>query len=193
MSYEEHKRLRRLTSSSINGLEALSLYLTYIEENVKSSLEKWVNMGQIEFLTELRKLAFKVTMHIFLGSECRDYVMEALEKEYITLNFGIRAMRINLPGFAFHKAFKARKNLVAKFQLIVNERRKQRNENLSKQAKDKMDARIGVEDENGIKLSDEEIIDVMIMYLNAGHEVFRTCYHVDYLVPTKAPRILPKG
>jgi ent-kaurenoic acid hydroxylase len=105
MVYEEHKRLRRLTSSSINGMEALSLYLTYIEENVISSLEKWSNMGQIEFLTEIRKLTFKIIMHIFLSSESEP-VMEALEKEYTILNHGVRAMQINVPGFAYHKALK---------------------------------------------------------------------------------------
>lgn len=105
MAYDEHKRLRRLTSSSINGMEALSMYLTYIEENVISSLEKWANMGQIEFLTEIRKLTFKIIMHIFLSSESEP-VMEALEKEYTTLNHGVRAMQINIPGFAYHKALK---------------------------------------------------------------------------------------
>lgn len=59
---------------------------------------------------------------------------------------------------------------MAIFQGIVNERRKQRKDNLSREAKDMIDALIEVEDENGRKLSDEEIIDVMIMYLNAGHE-----------------------
>lgn len=33
-----------------------------------------------------------------------------------------------------------------------------------------MDSLIDVEDDNGRKLSDEVIIDVMLMYLNAGHE-----------------------
>jgi len=105
MPFEEHKRLRRLTSSSINGMESLSLYLTYIEKNVMSSLEKWANLGQIEFLTEIRKLTFKIIMHIFLSSESEP-VMEALEREYTALNYGVRAMRINIPGFAYHKAFK---------------------------------------------------------------------------------------
>ncbi|XP_019424727.1 PREDICTED: ent-kaurenoic acid oxidase 1-like [Lupinus angustifolius] len=169
MSYEEHKRLRRLTSSSINGMESLSLYLTYIEENVISSLEKWSNMGEIEFLTHIRKLTFKIIMHIFLSSES-EHVMEALEREYTTLNYGVRAMRINVPGFAYHKAFKARKNLVNIFQSIVDERKKLRNGYIPKKSKDMMDALIDVEDENGRKLDDEEIIDIMLMYLNAGHE-----------------------
>lgn len=33
-----------------------------------------------------------------------------------------------------------------------------------------LDALIDVEDEKGGKLDDEEIIDIMLMYLNAGHE-----------------------
>ncbi|WJX27606.1 Ent-kaurenoic acid oxidase 1 [Trifolium repens] len=171
MSFEEHKRLRRLTSSSINGYEALSIYLKFIEENVISSLEKWTNMGEIEFLTQIRKLIFKIIVHIFLGSE-NDSVMEALEREYTMLNLGVRAMRINFPGFAFHKALKARKILVAIFQSIVDKRRNERKEKLlpGQKAKDMMDSLIDVEDENGRKLGDDEIIDIMLMYLNAGHE-----------------------
>ncbi|XP_027334111.1 ent-kaurenoic acid oxidase 2-like isoform X2 [Abrus precatorius] len=194
MDHEEHKRLRRLTSSSINGMEALSLYLTYIEENVKSSLEKWTNMGQIEFLTEIRKLTFKIIMHIFLSSESEP-IMEALEREYTTLNYGIRAMRINIPGFAYHKAYKARKNLVAIFQSIVDERRNIRKGYLPQKAKDMMDALIDVEDDDGRKLRDEDIIDIMLMYLNAGHEssghitmwaIFFLNKHPEYLQKAKA-------
>ncbi|XP_061370472.1 ent-kaurenoic acid oxidase 2-like isoform X1 [Gastrolobium bilobum] len=194
MPYEEHKRLRRLTSSSINGMEALSLYLRYIEENVTSSLEKWSNMGQIEFLTEIRKLTFKIIMHIFLSSESEP-VMEALEREYTTLNHGVRAMKINIPGFAYHKALKARKNLVAIFQSIVDERRNLRERYFPSKSKDMMDALIDVVDDNGRKLTDEYIIDIMLMYLNAGHEssghitmwaTFFLQQHPEYLHKAKA-------
>ncbi|KAK7303619.1 hypothetical protein RJT34_14529 [Clitoria ternatea] len=194
MPFEEHKRLRRLTSSSINGMEALSLYLTYIEDCVKTSLEKWATMGQIEFLTQIRKLTFRIIMHIFLSSES-DPVMEALEREYTALNHGVRAMQINIPGFAYHKAFKARKNLVAIFQSIVDERRKIRKGYLPGKARDMMDALIDVKDDDGKKLSDEDIIDIMLMYLNAGHEssghitMWATYFlqkHPEYLQKAKA-------
>lgn len=103
--YEEHKRLRRLTSAPINGHEALSEYMTYIEDIVNIALDKWSKMGEIEFLTQLRKLTFRIIMYIFLSSESEP-VMEALEREYTTLNYGVRAMAINLPGFAYHEALK---------------------------------------------------------------------------------------
>ncbi|KAG8644402.1 ent-kaurenoic acid oxidase 2 [Manihot esculenta] len=169
ISYEEHKRLRRLTASPVNGHEALSLYVNYIEEIVISALEKWDTMRQIEFLTELRKLTFRIIMYIFLSSESES-VMEALEREYTVLNYGVRAMAINLPGFAYHKALRARKNLVASLQSVVDGRRNQMKGGIPSKKKDMMDALMDVEDENGRKLSDEEIIDVLLMYLNAGHE-----------------------
>lgn len=167
--YEEHKRMRRLTAAPINGHEALSIYMTYIEDNVISALDKWADMGQIEFLTKLRKLTFRIIMHIFLSS-VGEKVMAALEKEYRALNYGVRAMEINIPGFAFHKALKARKKLVAIFQSIVDDRREQRKNNTPTLKKDMMDAMMDIEDENGRRLSDEEIIDTLVMYLNAGHE-----------------------
>lgn len=64
----------------------------------------------------------------------------------------------------------ARKNLVATFESIVRERRKEKKRNLATKRRDMMDGLIDAEDENGRRLSDEEIIDVLIMYLNAGHE-----------------------
>ncbi|RZC51062.1 hypothetical protein C5167_019487 [Papaver somniferum] len=167
--YEEHKRLRRITAAPVNGHEALSVYLTYIEETVISTLDKWSNMGEIEFLTHLRKLTFRIITYIFLSSEGNP-VVEALEKEYTHLNYGVRAMAINYPGFAYYKALKARKKLVVILQTVLDERRERRARLGESPKKDMMDNLINVEDEKGIKLTDEDIIDILIMYLNAGHE-----------------------
>lgn len=169
ISYEEHKRLRKLTAAPINGYDALCVYLKYIEEIVVIELEKWSKMGKIEFLTRLRKLTFKIIMHIFLGEESEP-VMEALEKEYTALNYGVRAMTINIPGFAYHKALKARKNLVAVLQSIVDDRRNRRKNHLSSKGKDMMDHLLDAVDEKGDRLGDEDIVDILLMYLNAGHE-----------------------
>jgi ent-kaurenoic acid hydroxylase len=169
ISDEERKRLRRLTAAPINGHEALTVYIKYIEENVISALENWAEMKQIELLTELRVLTFKIIMYIFLSSESSD-VMESMEKYYTELNYGLRAMAINIPGFAYHRALKARTKLVAILQSVVDERRIQKKNNIPRERTDMLDSLIDVEDENGRKLSNEEIIDLLIMYLNAGHE-----------------------
>ncbi|XP_074263117.1 ent-kaurenoic acid oxidase 1-like [Silene latifolia] len=166
---DEHKRLRRLTAAPINGHEALSNYIVYIADISVKSLDKWSKMGEIEFLTHLRKMTFRIIMYIFLSSESEP-VMEALEKEYTILNHGVRAQAINLPGFAYHKALKARKKLVAVLQSAIDERRAVKSTRVAMKAKkDMLDALLEVE-EDGKKLTDEEIIDLLVMYLNAGHE-----------------------
>lgn len=62
---------------------------------------------------------------------------------------------------------------MAIFQSIVDKRRNERRGKEpapGKKAKDMMDSLIDAVDENGRKLGDDEIIDIMLMYLNAGHE-----------------------
>ena len=58
---------------------------------------------------------------------------------------------------------------MAVLRSVLNKRRDLRSRG-SRARKDMMDNLMEVEDENGKKLSDEEIIDILIMYLNAGHE-----------------------
>lgn len=60
---------------------------------------------------------------------------------------------------------------MAIFQSIVDGRRNLKKDDATNtKKKDMMDSLLDVEDENGRKLTDEEVIDIMLMYLNAGHE-----------------------
>ncbi|KAI4365485.1 hypothetical protein MLD38_021466 [Melastoma candidum] len=78
---------------------------------------------------------------------------------------GVRFMDITDPA--------AWKNLVVMFQSIVDERRRQRDKDFSHKRRDMMDTDLEVEDENGHRLDDEEIIDLLLMYINVGHESSR--------------------
>nr|POE59688.1 ent-kaurenoic acid oxidase 2 [Quercus suber] len=63
----------------------------------------------------------------------------------------------------------ARKKLAKILQAVVDGRRARKSSNLSETQKDMMDLLMDVE-ENGRKLDDEKIIDIILTYLNAGHE-----------------------
>ncbi|GJN01131.1 hypothetical protein PR202_ga18370 [Eleusine coracana subsp. coracana] len=172
MPYEEHRRLRKLTAAPINGFDALTTYLGFIDRTVTASLRSWSSSqsNQIEFLTELRRMTFKIIVQIFLGG-ASDATMRSLERSYTDLNYGMRAMAIDLPGFAYHKALRARKKLVAVLQSVLDDRRAATTKGFTRSSSvDMMDRLIEVEDENDRRLLDDEIIDILIMYLNAGHE-----------------------
>lgn len=200
----EHKRLRRLTTAPINGHEALAMYIEYIEDIVVHSLDEWASMKEpIEFLKEMRKVAFKVITHIFLGSSAES-VLGTVEKHYTDLNFGLKSAAINIPGFAFYKALKvrdltsvvlvscfyhlnqilggnrqmmkffiyqARNSLIDILQGVLDKRREKSTENIDPNEKRGMiDLLMEIEDEHGGKLQDEDIIDLLLMFLLAGHE-----------------------
>uniref|UniRef100_M8C813 Ent-kaurenoic acid oxidase 1 n=1 Tax=Aegilops tauschii TaxID=37682 RepID=M8C813_AEGTA len=169
MGYDEHRRLRKLTAAPINGFDALTSYLAFIDHTVVTTLRGWADRGSdFEFLTELRRMTFRIIVQIFMGGADERTAAE-LESTYTELNYGMRAMAIDLPGFAYHKAIRARRRLVAALQRVLDERRAR---GCSKTAApvDMMDRLIAAEDEGGRRLQDDEIIDVLVMYLNAGHE-----------------------
>jgi ent-kaurenoic acid hydroxylase len=168
MPYDEHRRLRKLTAAPINGFEALTSYLGFIDHTVVSTLRSWSSENkEIEFLTEMRRMTFRIIMQIFM-SGADERTMAYLEKSYTELNYGMRAMAINVPGFAYHKALKARMKLVTVLQRVLDERRAKGKG--GRKVVDMMDRLIAVEDESGRRLEDDEIIDILLMYLNAGHE-----------------------
>jgi len=55
-------------------------------------------------------------------------------------------------------------------QGVLNKRRAAATKGLPKSNMGMMDRLIEAEDEHGRRLDDEEIIDILILYLNAGHE-----------------------
>ncbi|XP_062073693.1 ent-kaurenoic acid oxidase 2-like [Humulus lupulus] len=170
LSAEEHKFLRRLTAAPISGQKALSVYHEFMKDVIVTSLGNLSKAERsFEFLTEIRKITFQIIMHVFLSCESGP-VIEIMEKEYAKLNYGLRAMAINLPGFAYHKALKARKNLMKILQGVIDGRKATKENSFLEDKTDMLDLLLDVEDENGEKLDDEQIIDVILMYLNAGHE-----------------------
>ncbi|XP_047151617.1 beta-amyrin 11-oxidase-like [Vigna umbellata] len=170
ISNEEHKRLRRLTTSPITGHEALSMYVGLIEDASVKLLEELSSMSTpSEFLTELRKFAFKIITTIFMGSDVHHVDLGLVENLYRDFSRGIKSLPINLPGFAFYKAVKARKKLTKLLQGVVELKRRS-NSRKRKTKRDMMDSLMEVKDEEGKQLEDEDIIDLLLVFLLAGHE-----------------------
>ncbi|MCO5557309.1 hypothetical protein L7F22_010870 [Adiantum nelumboides] len=166
----EHKRLRKLTAATLNGPPALQKFMPTLQLYITQALSEWASTPHpIALITELRKLTFQIIADIFMackpGERC-----DAVERQYRKLNIGVRAMPINLPGTAYHTAFKSRKALVGLLQEVLDERRALMQKQGSYKWDDTLEVLILARDEVGKALTDEEIIDVLLMYLNAGHE-----------------------
>ncbi|KAJ7962189.1 Cytochrome P450 family ent-kaurenoic acid oxidase [Quillaja saponaria] len=193
LSNAEHKRLRRLTIAPITGHHALAMYIDRIEDIVINSLEEWASMYHpIELFKETKKISFKVITHIFMGSKS-DSVIKAVDNLFGDLHNGLISIPINIPGFTFHKALKARKKLVSILQSFVEKRRVMMRSEKYEEKKDMMDKLLVVEDEDGRKLEDEEIIDLLLLFLLAGHDSSALGMLWSTIYLTENPEFLQKA
>ncbi|KAI3743806.1 hypothetical protein L1987_56873 [Smallanthus sonchifolius] len=157
---EEQERIVKNRPSGQKGL-TLKEYrqMEYLSKVVDETL-RIVSLSFMTFLEAKKDVDFKEVEHI----------MEALEKEFTTINHGFRAICINIPGFAYHEAFKARRRLITTLDGIIKERKKKQETSQGITRNDMLDLLLECEDDEGKKLDNEEIIDTLIGYLNAGHE-----------------------
>ncbi|XP_017624666.2 beta-amyrin 11-oxidase-like [Gossypium arboreum] len=167
ISNSEHRRLRRLIADPINGHQALALYIGHIEDIVITSLEELATMNRpIKFFNEMKTIALKGIAKVSLGST-QDSSLWSMVKYFTELSPGILSMPINIPGFAFHRALKAKKQLV---KLTKDELDERRRKTVAERKKGMMDLLMEVENENGEKLEDEHIIDLLLLILFSGRE-----------------------
>ncbi|XP_060675765.1 beta-amyrin 11-oxidase [Ziziphus jujuba] len=148
----------------------MAMKLGHIEHNVINSLEEWSRLNcPIEILPELKRIVFKVITHIFMDAD-DDPVVADMESLFTELHAGLFSLNVNLPGFAFHKAIKARKKLVKILSYVIERKTKALNKEPEKGKRDMIDLLMGVEDDDGKKLEEEDIIDLLIMFVVDGHE-----------------------
>lgn len=199
ISTSEHRRLRKIATNPIHGDEALTSHIEDIEHIVTTSLEELATMNRpVNFFYEMKKITFKVIAKIVLGST-QDSDISAMVKCYSDLFPGIVSVPINFPGFVFYRALKvklvyviklliyvirltptltilnfefyllqARKTLLKIFKEKVKERRAKAMETDRK--KEMIDFLMEAEYDNGEKLDDEHLFDLLLIFLFAGHE-----------------------
>ncbi|XP_027337909.1 beta-amyrin 11-oxidase-like isoform X2 [Abrus precatorius] len=184
VSTAEHRRLRRLVTAPIVGQNSLTMYIERIEEIVIDSLEEMSSMKHpVEILKETENVSLKVILHIFMGSK-NDYLVSRIGDLFSDMHNAIFSLfPINLPGFAFHKALKARKKLMKILESIVEERRSTMKKDQKGDKEDLIDILLQIDGENGEKLGDEDIIDLLIGLLFGGRQstAFGMMWTLKYL------------
>lgn len=106
ISLSEHKLLRHLTVTPINGMEALSLFAGKIEDILVTTMARWAELGRpIPLMNEMNKVTYKVIANILFGTSVNDDLDE-MESLFYDLGEGFLAIPINLPGFNFHGALR---------------------------------------------------------------------------------------
>uniref|UniRef100_A0ACD5UGY9 Uncharacterized protein n=1 Tax=Avena sativa TaxID=4498 RepID=A0ACD5UGY9_AVESA len=112
-----------------------------------------------------------------------------IEQWFTGLVAGLRALPLDLPGTAVHGALRCRRKLTAVFREELEARK---HTSTSKKYDDVMSGFMEMEDEQGKKLSDEEVVDNIISAVVAGYESTATAIMWAMYHLSKSPTALAK-
>ncbi|XP_058762845.1 ent-kaurenoic acid oxidase 1-like [Vicia villosa] len=147
------------------GAPSIIVYTPNIHKFVLHKEDKLIaEWPTIELMGRTSLLTFENIGKLFMGKEPSP-LLNSLDKLYQDLLLGVRAFPINIPGFAYHHALQCRKKLEDVFYMELDKRK---NENKI-EIIDLMDGLMKIEDEEGDKLSDKEVIDNIVSLVAAGY------------------------
>ncbi|KAI5410482.1 hypothetical protein KIW84_055839 [Lathyrus oleraceus] len=161
-----HTRVRNFVTNAINRPDALSRIAALVQPHIVTALRSWDDMGKIKAKVETQKMSFESIAKLFLGKEPGDF-LNSLDKLYQGVLPGVRAYPINVPGFAYHHALRCRRKLEKIFYMELD-KRKSKNENMVETI-DLMDGLMQIEDDEGDKLSDKEVVDNIVSLVLGGY------------------------
>ncbi|WP_414589537.1 cytochrome P450 [Scytonema sp. PCC 10023] len=177
-----HQNLRKQLSQAFQP-RSLAGYASTMEEITRSYLHKWERLGTLTWYPELKKYTLDVACKLLVGVDTASD--ENLEKVYEIWGEGLASAPIRLPGTKFDRAVHARKQLLSRIDEMIHQR--QQNPSL---AQDVLRILLQARDEEGNRLSLEEVKDNVLGLLVAGHETLTSALTSLCLLLAQHPDVL---
>ncbi|CAH1448304.1 unnamed protein product [Lactuca virosa] len=168
----DHKRVRAALTSFLK-LEVLKQYAAKVDEEIQHHLQThWHGQHEVQVQPLIKTLTFNIICSLLFGIE-RGPKRDKLLPHFQHMIEGVLAIPINLPFTQFSRGIIARTKLVPMLIDIIREKREALQE--QKQAnpldKDLITSLISIHDDDGSPtMSDEEIIDNIIVVMVAGYD-----------------------
>ncbi|EFJ14124.1 hypothetical protein SELMODRAFT_120985 [Selaginella moellendorffii] len=183
-----HQRIRKIVQSSMLS-ETIRDSIPKFESLCRWCLENWNEREFVVTHDETRKFAFHVALSITCSMAPCEESMRLLDS-YGILSNGAISMPINFPGTGFHLAIKVRFHFRSEILTDLTSLVKRRKSDTATTYSDILGSLLASKDDQGTKFTDDEIRDILITFLFAGHETTAVflVWIVKYL--TEHPDIL---
>lgn len=180
---KEHKN-----KSSILRKAFTKQYLTpqvkTIEEVTQKYLDKWEKWGEFSWYPELRDYSFDVACKLFVGKDKSSELSELLK----IWSEGLFTFSPNLPWTKLGRALRSRDKILHIILDIIYER-----QNKIDPGEDVLGILLQAQDEQGNRLSIEEIQDQILNLLFAGHETIASALTSFCLRLAQYPEVFEKA
>ncbi|CAI8594213.1 unnamed protein product [Vicia faba] len=162
-----HKYLRGALHSIISPSMIRDQILPKIDGFMSFQLSNWDDKI-INIQEKTKEMVFLSSLKQIASIDSNSKIAESFKTEFFKLVLGTISLPINLPGTNYHRGFQARKNIINILRQLLKERRA-----TNESHKDILGCLMENE-ENKYKLSDEEIIDLVITLMYSGYETVST-------------------
>ncbi len=153
-------RARRRVVAQLFSASALQRYIPGIINMVEDLADELqASKSPLPLAERMRRFAFSVIASTVLGLEGAD--RDELFSDFEIWTRALFSIPIALPGSPFAKALKARKRLLEKLQKVLSQ---------PVNGKGGLDLLAGGLDEAGIPLTDEDLVEQLLLLLFAGYE-----------------------
>ncbi|XP_020240141.1 cytochrome P450 85A [Cajanus cajan] len=158
-----HKYMRGALLSIISPTSIRDQLLPKIDQFMRAHLSNW-DHKVINIQEKTKEMAFLSSLKQIASIESCSFMTE-----FFNLVLGTLSLPINLPGTNYHRGFQARKTIVNIVSKLLEERRASQ-----ETYHDMLGCLMGRDGESRYKLSDEEIIDLVITIMYSGYETVST-------------------
>ncbi|KNA04007.1 hypothetical protein SOVF_203730 [Spinacia oleracea] len=161
-----HKYMRGALLSLVSPTMIRDHILPKVDQFMRSHLSNWQN-HVIDIQQKTKEMAFLSSLKQIAGIESSS-TAQLFMSEFFKLVEGTLSLPIDLPGTNYRRGFQARKVIVNILTQLIKERRASKTKDV-----DILNCLLK-EEENKYKLSDEEIIDLIITLAYSGYETVST-------------------
>ncbi|CDP19976.1 unnamed protein product [Coffea canephora] len=161
-----HKHMRGALLSLISPTVIREHLLPTIDEFMRSHLSNWGD-SVIDIQQKTKEMAFLSSLKQIAGIESGTIAQEFMP-EFFMLVLGTLSLPINLPRTNYHRGLQARKNIVSLLRKLIEGRR------ASGKTSCDMLGFLMNDEVNKYKLTDEQMIDLIITILYSGYETVST-------------------
>jgi retinoid hydroxylase len=181
-----HQKRRKLLAQAFLP-RALSSYITAMESITDRYLQQWQQQEELTWYPQLQRYTFDVACKLLMGLDAG--FETRLGQEFEVWCEGLFSIPLNLPWTRFGKAKRSRDRLLKEIEKYIVQRQQQILSH-TESSNDALSLLIQAEDEDGTKLSLEELKDQILLLLFAGHETLTSAIASFCLLVTQHPAVL---
>ncbi|KAM0057654.1 putative cytochrome P450 [Helianthus debilis subsp. tardiflorus] len=163
-----HRDMRLISLNFLTNARLKTQLVKEVEKNTLWVLDSWQDNSPFCAQDEAKKFTFNLMAKHIMSLDPGEPETERLKKEYVTFMKGVVSVPLNFPGTAYRKALKSRSTILKFIEMKMEER--------IKRMDDKGNGLEKLEDDllgwviNNSNLSKEQILDLVLSLLFAGHE-----------------------